>query len=822
MKRYTKASFSPEPNERERENLLLAYEAACEGIVLLKNDGTLPLQNKKVALYGAGASMTVKGGTGSGEVNERHSVTVLEGMENRGFEIATGRWLESFDQMYAEASEQMKEKRKRKFDLLHLKDMLEVTFESCNLVVDKAVTQADVRESDTDTCVYVLSRQAGEGGDRKLEKGDYLISDTEREAITFCASQYTHFVLIINSGSSVDMSFVQEIPGINSIVYMCQLGTQGGNAVADILLGSVTPSGKLTDTWAKQYADIPFADQYSYLNGDLKQEYYREGIYVGYRYFDSFGVEPAYPFGFGLSYTDFRVMPLDISAEGADICIKLTVTNTGEKFSGKEVAQLYVSVPSGELHREYQSLVAFGKTDELAPGESREMELHFSMEQLAGYREADACYILEPGDYILRLGTSSRHTQIIGKVAVDRQLLVSRHKNICPVLQPIEELKSQNRPEAAEVPTICLKSDAIKTKVHSYEVPSACMDVRVKAFVESLSVKQMARMVVGANGEKAWFDLPGSVGNTTSKFWKRGLVNVALCDGPAGLRLQKRSTLSRSGRIKPVDMAMSAYESFPDIVKKFMLGNPQKETVIYQYTTAFPVANALAQSWNTRLMYRIGKAVYREMKEYGCTYWLAPAINIHRNPLCGRNYEYFSEDPLLAGHMAAAMTKGVQQEPGFYVTVKHFACNNQEDNRTYMCSNLSERTLREIYLRAFEWTVRTGGAKSVMTSYNKINGVYTPNSHDLCTAVLRSEWGFDGVVMTDWDATGGTKADTALALKVGNDLIMPGGRHLQKEIVAAVKEGRISKEDLYRCCCNVVKSIFDSDIQRKYGKGGVL
>jgi beta-glucosidase len=215
-------------------------------------------------------------------------------------------------------------------------------------------------------------------------------------------------------------------------------------------------------------------------------------------------------------------------------------------------------------------------------------------------------------------------------------------------------------------------------------------------------------------------------------------------------------------------------------------------------------------------MYQIGDAIFREMKEYGCTYWLAPAINIHRNPLCGRNFEYFSEDPRLTGAMAAAITRGIQQEDGYYVTVKHYACNNQEDNRNFVSSNLTERALREIYLKGFEICVREAGAKSVMTSYNRLNGVYTPNSHDLCTKALRSEWGFEGVVMTDWFSTNRGQADNALALKAGNDLIMPGGATFKKAILSGLKQGTMTEEDLRRCCANVVKSIFDSQIQKEY------
>ena len=316
-------------------------------------------------------------------------------------------------------------------------------------------------------------------------------------------------------------------------------------------------------------------------------------------------------------------------------------------------------------------------------------------------------------------------------------------------------------------------------------------------------------------GGKNRFNMPGSVGNTTSKFWDKGLANITLCDGPAGLRVSKRSAVDKKGDVKPLEAAMSILDALPGIAKKFIMGNPN-DPMIYQYTTAFPVTHALAQTWNTRMMQEVGDAIYKEMKEYGCVYWLAPAINIHRNPLCGRNFEYYSEDPFLTGTMASAVIQGVQQEEGYYVTVKHFACNNQEDNRNYVSSNLSERALREIYLRGFERTVRKGGAKGIMTSYNRVNGVYTANSYDLCTKALRNEWGFGGVVMTDWFSTNKGQGDNALAIKAGNDLIMPGTGAAKKEILNGLKTEKITTKELRRCCARVVKAIFDSPIQKEY------
>lgn len=821
MSIMTKACISGEPNQREQENLRLAYEAACESMVLMKNDGSLPLQTKKVALYGSGVSRTIKGGTGSGEVNERHAVSILEGMRDRGFEISSGGWLEDYERDLARAQAEYKIEKRKRVNLLKPNSIMSMLFDNFRFPCGRAITEADVVDSATDSCIYVLARQAGEGGDRRLEAGDYYLTDAEREAISFCAAHYPHFILVINSGAPVDTGFLNEIDGINAVVYMSQLGSEGGHAFADLISGDVTPSGKLADSWAKKYEDIPYALDYSYLNGELSREDYREGIYVGYRYFDTFGVEPAFAFGFGLSYTSFSLETVDVTVQGRDINLTVKVTNTGAVYGGKETVQLYISAPAGTLHKEYQALAAFEKTELLAPGESRTLTLSVDLTSMASYRTSESCYVLEPGEYILRLGNSSRNTAPVGVVSLAEEVVVSRHTEVCPLQEPMEELQAAECLQSAipeGIPRLTVDCSAVETVTCSYEEYVEPISGRTRDFVSKLDLNELAEIVVGIGmfgGEKQ-FNLPGSVGNTTSKFWPRGLANVALCDGPAGLRIQRRSALTDKGKIKPLDLAMSVFEAFPNFVKRHMKGDAAKDTVLYQYTTAFPVAAALAQTWNTKLLERIGDGIYREMKEYGCTYWLAPAVNIHRNPLCGRHFEYFSEDPRLSGELAAALTRGVQKEDGFYVTVKHFACNNQEENRNEVSSNVGERALREIYLKPFEIAVRKGHAKGIMTSYNRINGVYAPNSRDLCTKVLRNEWGFTGVVMTDWFSTAKGRGDSALAMWAGNDLIMPGTKSAKKEIVRAVRSGRIAEADVRRCCARVVQSIFDSAIQREY------
>ena len=818
MELLTKASWSDEVTQREKDNLQVAYLAACESIVMLKNDGALPFESRKVALYGPGVSMTIKGGTGSGEVNERHSVTILEGMENRGFEVTTKNWISRFETSYKEMQAENQAQKLKPANLLKMESIMSLLTDNFGFPDGPQITEEDVADSDTDCCIYVLSRQAGEGGDRKVKAGDFLLTEAEKETIKYLSEKYAKFVLAINSGSAMDMGFLDEIPGINAILYICQLGTEGGHAFADVISGQVSPSGKLASTWVKRYEDVPFAMEYGSLNGNLKEEFYKEGIYVGYRYYDSFGVEPAYPFGFGLSYAKFAMGCAGVAAEGTKVKVQCMVTNTGAAHSGKEVVQLYVSAPNGKLCKEYQSLAAFNKTRNLAPGEAEALELTFDLKDLASYREEDGTYVLEQGDYILRLGNSSRNTVPVGVLELNEDAIVSCHEHICPVQAPIEELQASHFDfEQVTINRITIDASAVKTVVFDYETPKVSEEVRVRNFLNELSEKDMAEILVGVGmfGGKNRFNMPGSVGNTTSKFWDKGLANVTLCDGPAGLRVSKRSAVDKKGDVKPVEAAMSMIDALPGIAKKFILGNPN-DPQIYQYTTAFPVAHALAQTWNAQMMQDVGEAIYKEMKEYGCVYWLAPAINIHRNPLCGRNFEYYSEDPFLTGTMASAMILGVQQEEGYYVTVKHFACNNQEDNRNYVSSNLSERALREIYLRGFERTVRQGGAKGLMTSYNQVNGVYTANSYDLCTKALRNEWGFGGVVMTDWFSTNKGQGDNALAIKAGNDLIMPGTMAAKKEILNGLKTGKITSRELRRCCARVVKAIFDSPIQREY------
>ena len=822
MRVRNKAAWADTVTLLEEENKQVAYEAALEGIVLLENDGCLPVKPGKVALFGAGADMTIKGGTGSGEVNGRHAVSILEGLEMAGFEVTTKGWLQAYRRFYELEEEKFGKDFRKSLIQLNLSDVMEVMSKQFQYPFDLVVDDVNIGISDTDTCIYVIARQAGEGADRRIEKYEYGLSPRERANIEKCAEVYEKMILVINVGSSFDMSFLDEITGINAVVFFAQQGAMGGKAFADLICGNATPSGKLADTWAKKYEDIPYANEYSYLNGDVYEEYYKEGIYVGYRYFDSYQVEPKYPFGYGLSYTTFAWQLKEVTAKKNQIMVKVNVTNTGDTYAGKEIIQLYVSCPQGNLPKEYQKLAAFAKTDVLAPGASQELKLTFYLNDQASYRAEDGTMVLEAGDYLLRVGNSSRNTKVCAKVKLKEEVITKKLTHICAreeVLEEIAPAQIQIEEIEEDVPVIEVNAEDFTTQEYVYETPDIYSSKEVDALLDNLTVKEMAALTVGAGmGSGTYFHAPGAVGITNGKLLGKGIPNICMADGPAGLRLQRQSVVLRNGKVKGTEATISFMKYMPEIANKVTLGDPEKHPSIYQFTTAFPVELALAQTWNPDLLEKVGSAVGEEMKAYGITYWLAPALNIHRNPLCGRNFEYFSEDPYLSGIYAAAITKGVQKHRGCYVTMKHFCCNNQEDNRKKTNANVNDRALREIYLRGFEIAVREGRPGAMMTSYNKVNGTYVNNSYDLVTKVLKNEWGFDGLVMTDWYATGKSFASNALCIEAGGDIIMPGSASAVSDIYQAVKMGTLREEDVKRSAANVLKGIVSSRIYQAYKK----
>ena len=792
-----KAALTDAVTPLEESGKKLAYKAAVEGIVLLENDGSLPLKAGKIALYGAGAKKTIKGGTGSGEVNERHAVSVFEGLEQSGFTVTTMRWIEDYDQAFEEGEQEYAEEFRKKLSLKNLSDFMNLMSSPYRYPYGRAIQEKDIEESDTDSCIYVVSRQAGEGADRKLDENEYGISEIERINIAFCAERYKKLIVVINVGGVFDLNFLNEISGINAVIFMGELGTMGGLALADVISGKQTPSGKLTDTWAKHYRDLPFADEYSYLNGNLDEEYYREGIYVGYRYFDTFHVAPRYPFGYGMSYTNFAIRFEQMQMEGTKIHVYTEVENTGRIYDGKEVVQIYVSCPNGELKKEAQRLTAFHKTKLLKPGEKAKLILSFDLRDMTSYRKKDAATVLEKGEYVIRLGNSSRNTRVCGILRLSSEIITEKHSHICKIPMHVTELEQkeedilhaacdcrQNWGRGCEIiienmekiRSIPVEEDKITEIVHEYGPVKIYSSEETDAVMERLTLRDMAELSVGGGmtGSR-FFEAPGAAGVTCTTLEQKGIPNVVMADGPAGLRLETPCT-------------------------------------------AIPIATTLAQSWDMDLIHRMGELVGEEMKQLHVDLWLAPGMNIHRNPLCGRNFEYYSEDPVLTGLCAATETKGVQSQKGKGTTIKHFAGNNQEDNRMFTNAHISERALREIYLKGFEIAVKTAQPYAIMTSYNLINGVHSANNYDMLQNIARDEWGFEGLVMTDWYTSQDTTemgmvspsgkyshSSSVQCIKAGNDLQMPGCQQNVDDIVEAVNEGKeITKADLQRCAKHIL------------------
>ena len=768
------------------ENTPLIRRAAAEGMVLLENDGTLPLKAGKLALFGAGAGGTVYCGTGSGYVFTPHPVTVQEGLEKAGFTLTSTGWLKR-----CADHERMVNKKDKTLTMLDRK------WSGMTILAEEPeITAEDLKAAEAATAVYVLRRNAGEGGDRKAVKGDWLISDRERENLTAVAEHYAHTIVVLNT-CAMDLSFVKELPGISAVVYMGLGGMEMGNALAEVLLGKVNPCGKLTDTLAAKYEDYPASGNFADHNDTQLHPVYTEGIYVGYRYFDSFGVKPLYPFGYGLSYTDFEVKTLQASADWKKISLTVQVTNTGKHY-GKQVVQLYVSAPAGMLDKPHQELKAFAKTRLLQPGESQELILEVETAQLASFDESRCAWVMEPGNYLLRVGTSSLDTAVAATVQLDSEAVVRKVTDILAVDVPIQELQA---PAGAEEPAqgilLSLRAADCITEDNTSKIPDTVTTyvpegaayfsaVNDNPYKPANFCREEVRPVRNCPNA-TFYDV--AEGKVTLEEFVASLpdeVLVRICTGTleetpfaipdrTGIQLKKAFTVQSSGA------TTAQYEQTLGIPSMLLFDGPGGMHVIGCAAAAFPVGMVLAQTWDMELIRKIGQAFAQDMEAFQVTVALAPGMNIHRDPLGGRSFEYYSEDPVLSGKVAAAFTKGVQHDGKRGVSIKHFAVNNQETNRTDGMNTVTPRTLREIYLKNFEICVREAQPMTVMTSYNGVNGVHTSSRRDLVTHLLRGEWGFEGFIMTDW----GTQSEKTADLQAGNDIIM-GGYSAEKILEATV------------------------------------
>ena len=831
---------------REEKNAELSMNLATQGMVLLENNNNvLPMASSgNVALFGGGAVKTVKGGTGSGDVNQRSVTSVWDGFKNAGYNVTSESWLNEFEAYYDE----------------------ETGGSSGGLwgspkVEDTLISDAQIEEAKQDgttTAVYVIARNSGEFADRLDAEGDYQLWGNEEENLKKVAANFDNVIVVLNIGGIIDTKFFHEIEGLDSLLLMSQAGMRGGDAVVKVLNGEVTPSGKLTDTWAVNYEDYSSSEGFGANDENVTQEDYTDDIYVGYRYFDTFNVTPAYEFGYGLSYTDFNIDVKDVTVDEENVTVDVKVTNVGKQYSGKEVVEVYFSAPDGALEKPYQELATYGKTDTLAPGESQELTLSYATTEMSSYSEDLAAYVMENGDYVVRVGNSSRNTSVEAVINLDSNKVTEQLSNQMVQDEEIDTLSNEGATpytyegeaeEIAKAERFELDANAIETVNNASEyddesvisyvyegsdytvvdqeanprytkapsgnntTPSQLIEpyeetiqyvektkenptlldvyqgtVTMEELLASLSVEEMSYIVEGLGwgggsepiiGAQA-NSVKGAAGETTSRYYEtRAIPNTVLADGPAGIRITQSYT--------------------------------ENGTTYYQYCTAFPIGTLIAQSWDKDVAKQFGEAIGEEMLEMGVTMWLAPGMNIHRNPLCGRNFEYYSEDPLVAGVTAASTTLGVQSNEGIGVTLKHYAANNQEDNRNAVNNTITERALREIYLKGFEIAVKTANPMAIMTSYNLNNSMPAADDYDLCTDIPRGEWGFNGLVMTDW---GGGQSTPVNSMHAGNDLIMPGGSSAS---IAEATGVTLPLGDLQKATRNVLNVIMDSTQFKKIG-----
>ncbi len=815
----------------------------AECAVLLKTDGRFPLLSPgTIAAYGSGVRHTVKGGTGSGEVNSRRFNSIELALKYAGFKVTSGDWLDRYDRIRGEAYEQFLRDIRKEARQKHTLAIM--------LAMGRSMPEPEYElslDGEGDTAIYVVSRISGEGSDRMQESGELALSKTEIRDILVCSQKYRNFMLVLNTGGPVDLTPVMEV---GNILVLSQLGAMTGEILADMILGTQTPSGHLTTTWAAldQYPDAGTFEE-------INDTRYKEGIYVGYRYFDAVGRKPLFPFGYGCSYTTFFMKLLKAQLDGERMCIQAQVRNTG-RFSGKEVLFLYVHKPEGKLDQPPRVLAAFSKTRLLEPLEEETLSLEFPVAGLASYDSETAEWVLETGTYTVYLvnGTGERITAAFLDAA-DR-MVVRKCRNVMGK-PDFEDLRPQRREENIlsgslpdTSPTFVISADSVagqgrdpeKENVLSGEedpqrpiverglperlvsggrnaaVPDEKPHGHIDPLVSELSDEELCYIALGAFDPKggiagmvgdSGMSVAGAAGETTDALSDKGVRTLVMADGPAGLRLSREYVVDEQGvHALGSSMIESMMDLLPGPVRAYMRFREKRpdpgQEVFEQYACAIPVGTALAQSFNTDFAEACGDMVGDEMERFGVHLWLAPALNIHRDIRCGRNFEYFSEDPLVSGKFAAAITRGVQKHKGCGTVLKHFAANNQELNRMYSNSMVSERALREIYLKGFEIAVRESHPHAVMTSYNLINGTHTSESRELTEEILRGEFGHSGIVMTDWVVSAmkplaGSVHRNASPEKVaaaGGDLFMPGSRKDYDKLLEAVRTETVSRDQL--------------------------
>ena len=802
MDKWTRVKFQPNLPLKEsgrvtasKEHIQLSKEAAREGMVLLKNEnGLLPLAvGSKIALFGKGSFDYVKGGGGSGDVYTAYVRNLYEGLKAQ----------ETAVQIYEPLSAFYRTDIQHQYEAGAAPGM--------TVEPELPAELADGAKAYADIAVVVISRFSGEGWDRssiecnnefnpwdnetsmpKISKevfpdGDFYLTSREKAMLSMVKERFDSIVVVLNIGGIIDLSWVKDDDQISSALLAWQGGMEGGLAMAELLTGNGNPSGKLVDTFAARTEDYPstanFHESFDYVN-------YTEDIYVGYRYFETIpGAKEkvVYPFGYGLSYTTFYLDIPVVEQTEDEICTTVQVTNTGDT-AGKEVVQLYFEAPQGILKKPARQLAAFAKTRLLLPGETQLVRLSFKKEDMASYDDlgkiAKSAYVLEKGIYKIYAGTSVRDIEEIDQMELSKNVItrqLSAHlvpnslkermlsdgsfealpQSECPDINECVFEKMKPGTEEGLTPAVrsCSRGALFDTYGKKQFIDVAQGKLSLDEFMAQLSDDDLLHLLGGQPNT--------GVANTFGfgNLPDYGVPSIMTADGPAGLRIGSECGVC---------------------------------------TTAWPCATLLACTWNPALIQQIGQAGAEEVKENNLAVWLTPAVNIHRNPLCGRNFEYYSEDPLIAGKMGAAMVKGIQSQH-IAASVKHFAANNKETNRKHSDSRVSERALREIYLRVFEIIVKEAQPWTIMSSYNAINGHRASENHELLEDILRGEWGFKGMVTTDW----WTRAEHYKEIKAGNDIKM--GTGFPDRVKKAIEMGQLGRPELEHCARRVLELILKID-----------
>ena len=784
----------------DKEHITLSKDAAKEGMVLLKNEQhVLPLQTgAKVALFGKATFDYVKGGGGSGDVTVAYTRNLYEGIKALKGKIS----------VYEELADFYRENVKEQYKAGRVPGM----------TIEPQVPQELLQKAKayTDTAVISICRFSGEGWDRKsivetenkniwaseeemarrsaeiFEDGDFYLTHAEQEMVNTVKQNFARVIVVMNVGGMVDTSWFHDDAQIQSVLMAWQGGMEGGLATAELLAGEGNPSGKLSDTFARELNDYP--STYNFHESEKYVEY-TDDIYVGYRYFETIpGAKEKvnYPFGFGLSYTQFTLGESQISIEGDQIRCMVSVTNTGD-MAGKEVVQAYYGAPQGKLGKAARVLCAFAKTRLLQPGETQLMTLCWKIADMASYDDCGkvckSAYVLEQGEYRFYIGTSVRDavenatvytaakdivtqqlTSRLAPTSLTKRMLADGTYEELETTEPIDtDANELEKMTTEEMEAFAPKTegrarwrlwgDQTPDKQHHFLIEAAEGKITLEEFMAQLSDEQLAELLGGQPNT--------GVANTFGfgNLPDYGVPNIMTADGPAGLRISPECGVC---------------------------------------TTAWPCSTLIACTWNPEVAQQVGAAGGAEVKENNIAVWLTPAVNIHRSPLCGRNFEYYSEDPYLTGKMASAMVKGIQSNH-VGATVKHFALNNKETNRKNSDSRASERAIREIYLKAFEIIVKEANPWAIMSSYNIVNGRRTSENHELLTDVLRGEWGFEGAVTTDWWTNGEHYKEVA----AGNDIKMATG--FPERLMEALHKGIITRAELETCAKRVLNLILKVD-----------